>query len=213
MFTVKTMSSVTTMPTTAALSALLAVKQPNQVKLPGSVAVWVFIYAELTEFAFFFIAFLAAKLYYPVEFYQGPTHIPITTGLLNTLVLLSSSFFVARAIQAIKRDDKNRAVAWLVLTILAGFTYCGIKTWEYHLNEQAGIGPRTNYYFASYYYITFNHLLHVVIGTCTMIVVTVFTALGFYSKSNHQGLESAACYWHMIDLVWILIFPLLYVLR
>jgi len=77
----------------------------NRIKVPGSVAAWIFIYAELTEFGFFFIAFLLAKLYYPVEFYQGPTHIPIFTGLLNTLVLLSSSFFVARAMQSIKRGS------------------------------------------------------------------------------------------------------------
>ena len=164
----------------------------NRIKVPGSVAAWIFIFAELTEFGFFFIAFLLAKLYYPVEFYQGPTHIPIFTGLLNTLVLLSSSFFVARAMQSIKRDDKKRTVFWLLLTISAGLTYCGIKTWEYHLNEQAGIGPRTNYYFASYYYITFNHLLHVLIGTCTIIFVTILTALGYYNKSNYEGLESAA---------------------
>jgi len=75
------------------------------------------------------------------------------------------------------------------------------------------ITPRSNYFFASYYYITFNHLLHVLIGTCTMIVVTIFTALGFYNKDNHEGLESAASYWHMIDLVWIIIFPLIYILR
>ena len=182
-------------------------------KTPGSVAIWIFIYAELTEFGFFFLAFLFAKLYFPIEFYHGPTQISTITGLLNTLVLLSSSFFVARAIQAIKVNQKKCAVQWLCLTILCGVTYCLIKTWEYQLNEDAGITPRTNYYFASYYYITFNHLLHVLIGTCTIIFVTIQTALGVYDKDDHEGLESAASYWHMIDLVWILIFPLVYVLR
>jgi cytochrome c oxidase subunit 3 len=201
------------MPTVKTVPTLLGNKGKVHAKIPGSMAAWVFIYAELTEFGFFFIAFLLAKIYYPVAFYEGPAQIPITTGLLNTLVLLSSSFFVSRAMQAIKRDDKNTTLFWLVLTIFSGLTYCGIKTWEYQLNEQAGIGPRTNYYFASYYYITFNHLLHVLIGTCTIIFVTLLTALGYYNKSNHEGLESAASYWHMIDLVWILIFPLLYVLR
>lgn len=183
------------------------------IKTPGSPAIWVFIYAELTEFGFFFIAFLIAKLYYPVNFEQGPGQISTLSGLLNTLVLLSSSFCVVRALQAIKRGNQRRTIQWLLLTILAGITYFGIKTWEYQLNESAGITLRTNYYFASYYYITFNHLLHVVIGTCAMIFVTILTALGFYDQDSHEGLENAATYWHMIDLVWILIFPLIYVLR
>lgn len=182
-------------------------------KIPGSMAVWVFIYAELFEFGLFFIGFLVAKIYYPHEFYQGPSQLSTTTGLLNTLVLLTSSFFVVRAIKAIKRGDQRRTVMWLCLTIIAGLSYCAIKTWEYNLNDSIGVTPRTNYYFASYYYITFNHLLHVLIGTCTIAFVAILTALGFYTKDSHEGLESAASYWHMIDLVWILIFPLIYVLR
>lgn len=203
----------TSNPTLDELRQLTTEQQTKAAKTPGSVAVWVFIYAELTEFGFFFIGFLVAKLYFSVEFYQGPAQISTMTGLLNTLVLLSSSFFVARAVKAIKRGDKNRTLMWLIFTIAAGIGYCLIKTWEYQLNEQAGISPRTNYYFASYYYITFNHLLHVMIGTCTIIFTAVLTAIGYYNQSSHEGLESAASYWHMIDLVWILIFPLIYVLR
>lgn len=182
-------------------------------KIPGSMAVWIFIYAELFEFGLFFIGFLMAKIYYPHEFYQGPSQLSTTTGLLNTLVLLTSSFFVVRAMKAIKRGEQKQTVMWLFFTILAGLTYCAIKTWEYNLNDSIGVTPRTNYYFASYYYITFNHLLHVLIGTFTIAFVAILTALGFYTKDNHEGLESAASYWHMIDLVWILIFPLIYVLR
>jgi len=182
-------------------------------KIPGSIAIWIFIYAELFEFALFFIGFLVAKIYYPEEFYQGPSQLSTITGLLNTLVLITSSFFVTQAMKAIKRDEQKRTVMWLCLTIIAGLSYCVIKTWEYHLNESAGITPRTNYYFASYYYITFNHLLHVLIGMCTIAFVAILTAFGFYTKDQHQGLESAASYWHMIDLVWILIFPLIYILK
>ena len=83
-------------------------------KKPGSIAVWIFIYAELTEFAFFFLAFLFAKLYFPAEFHQGPPQLSTLTGLLNTLVLLSSSFFVVRAIKQIKQGNKNRTVMWLI---------------------------------------------------------------------------------------------------
>jgi cytochrome c oxidase subunit 3 len=191
----------------------LVSSEKNDKTPPGSIAAWIFIYAELFEFGVFFMVFLIGKIYFPEDFYQGPSQLSTITGLLNTLVLLSSSYFVVLAIRSIKRGRQNQTIAWLILTIIAGLTYCAIKSWEYHLNESIGITPRTNYYFASYYYITFNHLLHVLIGTCTIFFITVLTALGFYTKDNHEGLESAASYWHMIDLVWILIFPLIYVLR
>lgn len=184
-----------------------------QRKTPGSIAVWIFIYAELTEFGLFFLAFFVAKFYFPQEFYQGPSQLNTMTGFLNTLVLLSSSFFVARAVQSIKRGAQRQSLSWLVLTILAGVSYCLIKYWEYNWNLSMGITARSNYFFSSYYYITFNHLLHVMVGMCTMTGVAILTALGYFNSSSYEGFEGAASYWHMIDLVWILIFPLVYILR
>ncbi len=180
---------------------------------PGSMAVWVFIYAELFEFGLFFLAFLVAKWHFPQEFHQGPMQLNTLTGFINTLVLLSSSFFVAQAMRTIKRGETYLCVRWLCLAVAAGVGYCVIKAWEYQWNESMGIHSRTNYFFATYYYLTFNHLLHVMIGTCTLLLVTGMTLLGFFSADDHEGLEGAASYWHMIDLVWILIFPLVYVLR
>ncbi len=180
---------------------------------PGDIAVWIFIYAELTEFGLFFFGFLIAKMYFPEDFYQGPPQLNTLSGFLNTLVLLTSSFCVARAIQAIKRGAQRRTVMWLLCTVSAGLIYCLIKGWEYQWNESMGISSRTNYFFASYYYLTFNHLLHVLVGMCTLLGAAILTALGHFNTDSHDGLEGAASYWHMIDLVWILIFPLLYVLR
>ena len=180
---------------------------------PGNIAVWIFIYAELTEFAFFFLAFLVAKLYFPEDFRQGPLQLNTLAGFLNTLALLTSSFFIARAVQAIKRGAQRQTVIWLLCTVGAGVTYCLIKAWEYQWNEARGITARTSYFFATYYYLMFNHFLHVVIGTFTILGTTVRAALGHFTADSHEGLEGAASYWHMIDLVWILIFPLLYILR
>jgi len=184
-----------------------------QAKTPGSIAVWIFIYAELTEFGLFFLAFFVAKFYFPEEFYHGPSQLNTMTGFLNTLVLLSSSFFVASAVQSIKRGSQRQSLIWLILTILAGISYCVIKSWEYSWNISMGITSRSNYFFTSYYYITFNHLLHVLIGICTMTGVAVLTAMGCFNARSHEGFLGAASYWHMIDLVWILIFPIVYVLR
>lgn len=146
-------------------------------------------------------------------FAEGPAKLHTSSGALNTLVLLTSSFFVARGIHAIKRDRHKNMQVWLWLTLFAGATYIGIKLMEYQINEQQGIDSTTNLFFTIYYYLTFNHLLHVIMGMCTISWVLARSYIIPYSKEEHEGLESAACYWHMVDLVWIMIFPLLYVLR
>lgn len=180
---------------------------------PGNIAIWILIYAELTEFALFFIVFLVARSHNQELFAAGPLRLNTVAGALNTLILITSSYFVARAVAAIKAGQRDNSLKWLWLTLGAGAGYCLVKAWEYYWNHSAGIDSKTDIFFSIYYYLTFNHLLHVLVGMCTILFVTIRTHLNTYSAQNHEGLESAACYWHMIDLVWIVIFPLLYVLR
>jgi cytochrome c oxidase subunit 3 len=182
-------------------------------KLPGNIAVWILIYAELTEFALFFIVFLVVRAHNQEIFLEGPSQLNTMSGMINTLVLITSSFFMAQAIAAIKAGQKAACLTWLWLTLTAGAAYCGVKLWEYDVYREAGLSSRTNPFFTLYYYLTFNHLLHVLVGMCTIFWVTLRTHLACYDADDHEGLESAASYWHMIDLAWIIIFPLLYVLR
>lgn len=180
---------------------------------PGGMAVWILIFAELTEFGLFFTVYLIAKAHNVTLFQQGSSGLNTAAGVSNTVILLTSSYFVARAMAAIKSDDKKQSIKWLYLTLLAGFSYCGVKAWEYAWNGQAGISSRTDIFYTLYYYLTFNHLIHVLIGMCTISWVILRSYNNAYDAAEHEGLESAAYYWHMIDLVWILIFPLLYVVR
>ena len=181
--------------------------------IPANMAVWILIGAELTEFALFFIIYLVVRSHNPEIFSQGPERLNLLAGTLNTLALITSSYFVARAISAIKMNKPKQTVKWLGASLLMGASYLGIKTWEYFWNAQAGLDSRTDLFYTLYYYLTFNHLLHVMMGMCTLAWVLVRAHYNAYSSTDYQGLESAACYWHMIDLAWIIIFPLLYVLR
>ncbi len=185
----------------------------SDAKAPGNVAVWVLIYAELFEFAFFFIIFLIAKVHNDDVFYAGPSQLNTQAGMLNTLALLTSSFFIAQAIKAIKGNKRRTCLTFLYLTLLCGAIYCGIKWWEYGWNQENGIYARNNAFFTTYYYLTFNHWIHVGMGMTVVLWVTICTHLGSYDQNDHGGLESAATYWHIIDIVWIIIFPLLYVLK
>ena len=181
--------------------------------IPANMAVWILIGAELTEFALFFVIYLVVRSHNPEIFSQGPERLNLLAGTLNTLALITSSYFVARAISAIKMNKPKQTVKWLGASLLMGASYLGIKTWEYFWNAQAGLDSRTDLFYTLYYYLTFNHLLHVMMGMCTLAWVLVRAHYHAYSKEEYQGLESAACYWHLIDLAWIIIFPLLYVLR
>lgn len=182
-------------------------------KTPGNIAIWILIFAELTEFALFFIVFLVARSHNQEIFAAGPDRLNTLAGALNTFVLISSSYFIARAVSSIKIGQREACVKWLWLTLAAGTGYCGIKGWEYYWNHSHGIDSKTDIFYSLYYYLTFNHLLHVLVGMCTILFVAIRAHLGSYHEKNHEGLESAASYWHMIDLAWIIIFPLLYVLR
>jgi len=178
---------------------------------PGNPAVWVFVLSEMSEFAFFFIVFLVVKLLHPELFSTGPAQLNTLAGLANTALLITSSWFVANAVKATKSGHREKTISWLALTIAAGLLYCAIKYLEYRWNVDHGITTRTNLFFSLYYYLAFNHLLHVLIGICVIGWALLQSWLGAYDAEDHEGLEGAATYWHMIDLVWILLFPLLYI--
>lgn len=179
----------------------------------GNFAIWLLIYLELTEFAFFFIVFLIGKSHYPEIFYEGPTRLSTMAGMVNTLILITGSFFVARAVAAIKKDEIKKTLTFLWLTFIMGAAYCVIKIWEYQWNIASGFDSSSNYFFGVYYYLTFNHFVHVLMGMTVILWIIIGTYMGHYDSKHHSTLESGGLYWHMIDLVWIVIFPLLYVLR
>ena len=187
---------------------------PDQTQeAPANMAVWVLIWAELTEFALFFIVFLIVRAHEPELFANGPTLLNTTAGVLNTLLLLTSSYFVARAMAAIRINRIKTSIRWMMGTIACGVGYCLVKLWEYQWNHDQGLSSRTDLFYTLYYYLTFNHLLHVLVGMVAIGWACLRCHWGHFTPEHHEGYEGAAFYWHMIDLVWIIIFPLLYVMR
>ncbi|WP_271271510.1 cytochrome c oxidase subunit 3 family protein [Aliamphritea hakodatensis] len=186
---------------------------PKPNRIPGNGAVWVGIYAEMTEFALMFLVYFIAKVFHQEVFNQGPLQLNTLAGTLNTLALLTSSFCVAKAVACVRMNRITTAIRWLWGTIICAVFYLVVKTWEYYWNIEQGIEIETNLFFTVYYYMTFNHFLHVGWGGGAILWAIYRLRKGAYSADNHEGLEAIACYWHMIDLVWIIIFPLLYVLR
>ncbi|PVV08047.1 MAG: cytochrome C oxidase subunit III [gamma proteobacterium symbiont of Ctena orbiculata] len=186
---------------------------PAKHHIPGNMAIWVGILSEMTEFALMFIVYFLAKVHNPEFFAAGPLQLNTTAGVLNTLVLLSSSYFVIKAIKSIRIGQVDMCQRWLWSAVAMGVLYLIIKFYEYHWNSERGLATDTDIFFTVYYYTTFNHLLHVGWGSGAILWAIMGIRMGGITQHNHSGLEAVAVYWHMIDLAWIVIFPLLYVLR
>ncbi|MCL1050157.1 cytochrome c oxidase subunit 3 family protein [Shewanella abyssi] len=180
--------------------------------LPGDLAMWFFILAELTVFAIFFIGFAITRQLYPDMFQQGQSYLHPAAGGINTFALISSSCFVALSLNAIRQSRHTYAAILLAAALLMASVYLAVKTWEYNQLLDLGYGLSSNTYFTLYFFITGFHFLHVILGMIILGFMAFRTINGAYQGGNLSGFESGACYWHMVDLVWIILFPLLYVI-
>lgn len=181
--------------------------------IPGNTAIWAAILAEMSEFAIMFMVYFFAKVHNPEVFRLGPEKLNTLAGTANTLLMLTSSFFVVRAVIAIRQNMPKASARWLWGAVVCGVLYLIIKYFEYNWNTAQGLSTETNIFYAVYYYVTFNHLLHVGWGSAAIVWVIFRLNTGIYTPQEHEGLINMALYWHMIDLAWITIFPLLYVIR
>lgn len=181
--------------------------------LPGDLAIWIFIYAELLVFGAFFITYIISRSQNIDLFNESQLLLDRKLGLLNTLVLITSSYFVVKAVNAIKRDEQSNTVFWLGASILTGFIFIITKSYEFYTKSNEGIDLSTNTFYAFYLSMTYFHFLHVILGLVILIAVLIKAKLGGYSSNDHLGIETGAAYWHMVDLVWIVLFPLVYLLR
>ncbi|HTN33283.1 MAG TPA: cytochrome c oxidase subunit 3 [Marinobacter sp.] len=179
--------------------------------LPGDIAVWLFIFAELTVFGILFIGFAVARSLNPEMFQTGHEVLHPILGLVNTAALITSSYFVATAVHQLRQ--RASGVEWRLWAALAvSCIYTVGKMWEYVDLYSQGYNLGTNTFFMFYFFLTFFHFMHVVLGQIILIALAVKVRSGEYDGSDMNGMESGACYWHMVDLVWLVLFPILYVL-
>jgi nitric oxide reductase NorE protein len=181
--------------------------------LPGDLAIWFFILAEMLAFAVFFAsyAFARAKNVEMFNLYQQT--LDRNLGALNTLLLITGSWFVVLAVQAAHRDDSRGISRNILLGFLCGGGFLVTKMIEYSAKFGAGITLSTNTFYMFYISLTFFHFMHVILGMVILAVIWAQARKGAYGSHGANGLESGAAYWHMVDLLWIVLFPLVYVMR
>jgi len=180
---------------------------------PGDLAIWIFILAELSVFAAFFAAYAFSRMGNPELFDTYQATLDQRSALVNTLALITSSYFVVRAVAAIRGDDGSGCVRWLLAALAMGVLFLAVKSLEYAHHLGAGINLSTNTFYMFYLSLTFFHFMHVILGMVILAAVAIKASKAGYSAADHVGVETGASYWHMVDLVWLILFPLVYVMR
>ncbi len=182
-------------------------------RLPGDSGVWTFIIADMGAFAMFFIVFSAGRMASPEVFEESRRHLDVTLGLLNTLILLTSSLFMVRAVEAARAGGRGDVRRNLAFTMLIGSGFAVTKIIEYKAKIAAGIGLTTNEFFTYYFAFTGIHFLHFLIGIAALAMMQMKARQDVLDDRFRRWIESVGCYWHMVDLLWIMLFPMLYLLR
>jgi cytochrome c oxidase subunit 3 len=183
---------------------------------------WLFLSTEVLLFTGLFVAYAVYRYSFPTAWAQASRHSETWAGTTNTFVLITSSLTVALAIHYVRIDKPKIACVLLAATIFFALVFMGIKTIEYtnHFHEGALPGkfyrmrevvlPGVEMYWALYFLMTGLHGLHVLIGMTVIAFILVRTARGYYNSGYYTGIELAGLYWHLVDLIWIFLFPLLY---
>ncbi len=193
-------------------------KKPTLRDIPQArLGVWILIAGEFVIFGGLIVAYLLYRFRYP-EWAEMASHTNIVLGATNTFVLLTSSYFVVKAHDAAIKKDKNKITLYIGLTILSALIFLVVKITEYsqkihhgftfsgkELVEQGKHIEST--YWGFYFLMTGLHAFHVIVGAIVLFIVM----MGARKGKNYQRIEVAGLYWHMVDLIWIFLFPLLYI--
>lgn len=193
----------------------------EQQKSAATLGMWTFIVTEVLFFGVLFLSFVVYRISYRQEFESALQEFNLWIGTINTAVLLGSSFFMALSVNFIERDMPQKATLSLFATWLLGLLFLAIKAYEYYDDIRQNIVPHIDVYSVSfsniksmcyllYYVMTSIHALHVIIGLAIIAVVIFNTRKQKYSSLYYTPVELAGLYWHFVDVVWVFIYPALY---
>lgn len=195
----------------------ISIKEPYP---PGDLAIWIVIYIEFITFSLLFLGYAFSRRLDVELFNASQLAVSQTSGFVNTFILITSSYFVVKAVQSIRKmtienqkEANRKASKWLLFAILCGMAFLVVKVTELSHIFGMGIHLSTNTYFMFYIMLTVFHFLHVLLGSFILFVIYKKTKNYGYLPDDASGIETGASYWHMVDLLWIVLFPLVYIIR
>lgn len=181
--------------------------------LPGDLAMWFFILAELTVFALLILAFAVTQLLNPELFRESRAALDSSIGLALTLSLLTAGLFAALAVEQVRQARPQRGAALLLASLATACIYVVLKLNEFAHLAGLGLGMEHNTFFTLYWILTGFHFLHVLLGMVILGWLAGLCRRRVYTAGDCAGLESGVLYWHMVDMVWVLLFPLVYLIN
>ena len=180
-------------------------------------AMWIFLATEVLFFGALLMAYAVYRATYPDAFAEASKTLNLTFGTVNTALLLTSSFFMAIAVKSSRDGNLRKCVGFLLATLVFGAAFLGIKAMEYHEDFEKGLYAGLHYriepshgiaiFYSLYYSLTGLHAFHMTIG---ILLIAIFAIKTHFGKSTPTQIEVLGLYWHFVDLVWVFLYPLLY---
>ena len=193
----------------------------EQQRESATLGMWVFLVTEIMFFGGLFMAYILFRWKFPEAFREASNSLDLWLGTINTAVLIGSSFTMAMAVRSAQLGQRKNIALFLVLTMVLGAAFLGIKAVEYHdkfLHHHIP-GPGFEFhadpqhaqlFFFLYFCMTGLHALHMIVGLGVLAVMLVMAQRGAFTPENHNAIEGSGLYWHFVDIIWIFLFPLLY---
>ena len=190
----------------------------------ASLGMWAFLVTEVMFFGGLFACYAVYRHMYPEAFAAGSHHLDYMLGAANTAVLIGSSLTMVLAVHAAQQGKRFAIFGWLWMTILLGSAFLGVKAFEYYGKWEHHLIPGPNFefegvaggheqlFYAFYFAMTGLHAFHMVIGVVLLAWLSVKALRGHFTAEHHPLVEMTGLYWHFVDLVWIFLFPLLYLI-
>jgi len=190
--------------------------------IAARLGMWLFLFTELILFGGLFIIYSVYRFTYPQEFHLAAKELNTIIGTFNTIILLTSSLTMALSIVAIQRNKRNLSLFFQLLTIFLALFFMVNKYFEWSAKFDHGIYPGSDtllnessgqiLFFGLYYVMTGLHGLHVIIGIVMIALMMRYTSKGVVTHDNYVKLENTGLYWHLVDIIWIFLFPLFYLI-
>jgi cytochrome c oxidase subunit 3 len=198
----------------------------------ATLGMWLFIAQEILFFGGIFVTYAIYRWINPVSFAAASHHLDIALGGFNTIVLIASSLTMALGVRAAQLGERKALVRFLALTILLGLVFLGVKAIEYETKWEQGHVPGLSWkvwtemefhgkpvnpiaarqFFGLYFGMTGLHALHMIVGIAILLWMIRHAARGHWTPENYNFVEGVGLYWHFVDIVWIFLFPLLYLI-
>lgn len=178
---------------------------------PGGILMWIVIFLELITFGMALVAMAAYSKDEPEVFHNSRLLLNTTYGTINTLFLITSGFFMALSVRYLKDGNAKKSSLYLKLTMLGGLLFLILKTIEYNAKIHAGLTLEYNTFFSFYWMLTLFHVIHVLVGLVILTIV-YFDLKKKKEQTNLDDFEASAAFWHMCDLIWLLLFPIIYLI-